>query len=188
MAGLLLAAALSPSAVAQTRIVALGDSNTYGMNMSREQSYPAQLQALLRARGRNVEVVNQGQPGETSAGGLARVDSAVPAGTRVAIVLYGVNDARRQVPVETFASNMSQIVARLRARGVRTVLCFRGHPSLRGPYQAAYRRVGQAHGATPCNFRQGVPPSGYAADGHENAEGNAAVARNLLRIVEPMVR
>jgi acyl-CoA thioesterase-1 len=174
--------------MAQTRIVALGDSNTYGMNMPREQSYPAQLQAMLRAKGRNVEVVNQGAPGETSAGGLSRVGYAVPDGTRVAIVLYGVNDARRGMPVATFESNMSGILANLKSRGVRIVLCFRPHPSLRGDYQEAYRRAGRAHGATPCNFRQGVPPSGYAGDGHENAEGNAAVARSLMRIVEPMVR
>ncbi len=173
---------------AQVRIVAFGDSNTYGMNMARAQSYPAQLEAMLKARGLNVRVDNQGVPGDTSAGGLARVDSSVPAGTRVAIVLFGINDARKGVPVETFASNLGQILARLKARKVHIVLCFRPHPSLAGPFRGATTRIGEKFGAIPCNFREGVPKSGYAGDGHENAEGNTHVAQNLMRIVEPMVR
>jgi acyl-CoA thioesterase-1 len=181
------AAAFAGPAHAQVRVVAFGDSNTYGMNMAREQSYPAQLEAMLKAKGLNVRVDNQGIPGDTAAGGLARVDSAVPAGTRVAIVLFGINDARKGVPAATFEQNLSEIFARLKARNVRIVLCFRGH-SLLNDYKGAYSRVGKKYGAPPCNFREGVPASGYAGDGHENAEGNTAVAKNLLRIVEPMLR
>lgn len=179
---------LACTAHAQMRVVAFGDSNTYGMNMSRDRSYPAQLEAMLRAKGLNVRVDNQGVPGDTTAGGLARVESAVPAGTRVAIVLFGINDARTGVPVATFANNLGQILARLKARNVRIVLCFRPHPQLAGPFRGATIRIGEKFGAIPCNFRDGVPKSGYAGDGHENAEGNAYVAQNLMRIVEPMMR
>ncbi len=179
---------LACTAQAQVRIVAFGDSNTYGMNMTRAQSYPAQLEAMLKAKGLNVRVDNQGIPGDTTAGGLARVDSAVPAGTRVAIVLFGINDARMGVPVATFASNLGQILAKLKARNVRIVLCFRPHPRLAGPFRGATTRIGEKFGAIPCNFREGVPKSGYAGDGHENAQGNTYVAQNLMRIVEPMVR
>jgi lysophospholipase L1-like esterase len=179
---------LASPAQSQVRVVAFGDSNTYGMNMAREQSYPAQLETMLKAKGLNVRVDNQGIPGDTASGGLARVDSAVPAGTRVAIVLFGVNDMRRGVPPATFEQNLSEIVARLKARGVRVVLCYRHHPQMTGEWKDVSLRIGKKHQAAPCNFREGVPASGYAGDGHENAAGNTQVAKNLMRIVEPLVR
>ncbi|MCC6946293.1 MAG: hypothetical protein IT539_00865 [Bradyrhizobiaceae bacterium] len=185
---LVFALLLAGEAHAQVRIVAFGDSNTYGMNMARERSYPAQLEAMLRAKGLNVRVDNQGISGDTAGGGAARINMAVPEGTRVAIVLFGINDVRKGVPAATFANNLGQILAQLKARNVRIVLCFRGHPQLTGEFRAVTTRIGEKFGAVPCNFREGVPASGYAGDGHENAEGNTFVAKNLMRIVEPMVR
>jgi acyl-CoA thioesterase I len=184
--------ALNGAAQSQSVIVAFGDSNTYGMNMPRAEAYPAQLEAILRGKGRDVRVVNAGVPGDTTSNGLSRLDSAVPAGTKVAIVTFGVNDGRRGVPPEAIEKNLGEILSRLREKGVRAVLCFRAGPTPPGydkaAYRALFRKVGRAHRANPCNFRQGIPPNGYQADGHENPLGTAAVARNLARIVEPMIR
>src|SRR6201990_1087009 len=76
-------------------VVALGASNTYGRGVARNQAYPAQLQAMLRAAGYNVTVINAGINGDTTAGMLRRVDRMVPLGTSVVILQPGGNDARK---------------------------------------------------------------------------------------------
>ena len=75
-------------------IVALGASNTFGKGVARNQAYPAQLEAILRARGSNVQVVNAGINGDTTQGMLNRVDHAVPNGTSAVILQPGGNDRR----------------------------------------------------------------------------------------------
>jgi acyl-CoA thioesterase-1 len=174
------------------RIVAFGDSNTYGMNMSREQSYPAQLEAMLKAKGYDVTVVNAGIPGDTTAGALARVNSAVPAGTQIAIVTLGVNDARKGVSPASIEQNLSEILSNLSARNVRLIVCGRRAPMPPGydkeGYKDVYLRLPQKFGAAGCNFTEGVPPSGFHPDGHENPEGNTIIARNMMKLVEPMLK
>ena len=95
-------------------VVALGASNTYGKGVSPSQSYPAQLETLLRARGLNVHVINAGVNGDTPRGMLGRLDGAAPAGTRVVILQPGTN------AVDPGA--VSQIRARLAARGVQVIM------------------------------------------------------------------
>ena len=98
-------------------VVALGASNTYGMGVSRSEAYPAQLQALLRARGLNVQVINAGINGDTTAGMLARLDQAVPRGTSVVVFQPGGNDLRQHSPDQS-----SAIESRLSAMGIKVVL------------------------------------------------------------------
>src|SRR5262245_65206023 len=75
-----------PSSASATEIVvALGASNTYGKGVARGQDYPAQLQAMLKASGHDVRVINAGINGDTTAGMASRLDRAVPAGTRVVV-------------------------------------------------------------------------------------------------------
>src|SRR6195256_6691474 len=74
------------SAAQAATVVALGASNTFGKGVSRAQAYPAQLEALLRAKGLNAHVVNAGINGDTTGGMLARLDRVVPKGTRVFIL------------------------------------------------------------------------------------------------------
>lgn len=107
------------SASAQVQVAVIGDSSVYGKGVSPSQNYPSQLEAALRARGLNVQVSNGGVNGDTSAGLAARLDSAVPPGTRVAVIWVGVNDVVRQGKsrAEVYA-NVADIVSRLRARGV----------------------------------------------------------------------
>ncbi len=108
-------------------IVALGASNTYGKGVTRNQAYPAQLEAILRAKGANVHVVNAGINGDTTEGMLRRLDRTVPNGTSAVILQPGGNDRRKGAPDRT-----SEIQNRLSARGIPVIMIangtFRGLP------------------------------------------------------------
>jgi len=110
-------------------VVALGASNTAGKGVSTSEAYPAQLEALLRARGLDVTVINAGVSGDTTGGMMARLDSVVPKGTRVVILQPGGNDLRKNAPNYT-----AELESRIRAMGVRLVMLPNG--MLRGkPHQ-----------------------------------------------------
>jgi acyl-CoA thioesterase-1 len=102
-------------------IVALGASNTYGKGVARNQSYPAQLEAILRAKGSNVRVVNAGINGDTTEGMLARLDRAVPNGTSAVILQPGGNDRRKGS-----ADRTAEIQSRLAARGIPVIMLANG--------------------------------------------------------------
>ena len=111
----------------QIKIVALGGSSTTGRECRGTEAYPAKLQAALRAKGIDASVTNAGISGDTSAGGLARVDSVAPAGTHVVIVELGINDAGKGIDLETTVENVKTIVKRVRSRGAQVlVIGFRG--------------------------------------------------------------
>jgi acyl-CoA thioesterase-1 len=121
------AAALQLGAAQAATVVALGASNTAGKGVSSEQAYPAQLEALLRGRGLDVRVVNAGVNGDTTGGMMARLEGAVPKGTKVVILQPGGNDARKGG-----ADHTGEIKARLAHMGVKVIMLpngmFRGKP------------------------------------------------------------
>jgi acyl-CoA thioesterase-1 len=98
-------------------IVALGASNTYGKGVARNQAYPAQLEAILRAKGSNVHVVNAGINGDTTEGMLGRLEQAVPNGTSAVILQPGGNDRRKGRPDRT-----ADIQSRLAARHIPVIM------------------------------------------------------------------
>lgn len=102
-------------------IVALGASNTYGKGVARNQAYPAQLQAILQAKGSSVRVVNAGINGDTTEGMLRRLDSAVPNGTSAVVLQPGGNDRRKRSPDRT-----ADIQSRLSARGIPVIMLGNG--------------------------------------------------------------
>lgn len=108
-------------------VVALGASNTYGKGVARGQAYPAQLEAILRAKGANIRVVNAGINGDTTEGMLRRLNQAVPKGTSAVILQPGGNDRRKGSPDRT-----SEIQGQLSARGIPVIMMpnssFRGLP------------------------------------------------------------
>jgi acyl-CoA thioesterase I len=97
-------------------VVALGASNTFGKGVSRSQAYPAQLEALLRARGLSVRVINAGINGDTTGEMLARLDRVVPKATNVVILQPGGNDRRK------LAADTPAIQSRLGAMGIKVVM------------------------------------------------------------------
>jgi acyl-CoA thioesterase I len=105
----------------EATIVALGASNTYGKGVARAEAYPAQLEALLRAKGHAVRVINAGINGDTTSGMLNRLDQAVPSGTRIVILQPGGNDQRKGESSQT-GGNVAAIEGRLKVRGIRVVM------------------------------------------------------------------
>ncbi len=146
----------------QVSIVALGASNTYGKGRGKTpggvepgRAYPAQLQAMLKAKGIDARVRNAGVPGDTTGGMLARLDSAVPSGTQVVILQPGGNDERRGIGAGQRAANIAEMQRRLQARGVKVIVLER--------------------------IRSLTPQASRDPDGqHFDARGHAAVASHLV--------
>jgi acyl-CoA thioesterase-1 len=161
------------------QIVAFGDSGTAGTGTSMQTAYPAQLEAMLRAKGHNVAIRNAGIAGETTADGLRRVDSAVPAGTQIAILEFGSNDLARGLDHATIRANMDQIVKRLRSRGTEVLII-----GIRG---IDYAPVASANNALAVTlgpeFKKFLLPSGK----HLTPEGHQAEAAKILPGVEQLI-
>ncbi len=177
---------------AQTRIVAFGDSNTYGQGLPRGEDWPSKLEALLKAKGHDVRVINAGVSGNTTVDALNRVDSAVAAGTDIAIVTFGVNDARRGVPPATIGKNLLEIVSRIKSRGTQVILCGRRAPFPHGydieGYRTTIQGIAREHAARGCNLLDGVPSTGFQPDGHENSQGTTVIAGKMAAMIEPMLK
>jgi acyl-CoA thioesterase-1 len=133
---------VSPAWAAPLRIVALGDSLTAGYQLAPTDAFPAKLQAALRAKGYDVEVVNAGVSGDTAANGLARLDWSVPAETDAVIVELGANDMLRGLDPARTRATLAEILARLRARGLPVLLAgMRASPNLGPDYVAAFDAI-----------------------------------------------
>ncbi len=115
-------AAFLPAARADTKIVAIGASNTYGFGAGLGQSYPSQLEAMLKAHGYKVQVINAGVLGDTTRGMLALIDAAVPADARIVILQPGGNDLRFGVSAEERTKNIRAMVAKLSKRGIHVIV------------------------------------------------------------------
>lgn len=190
------AAAAAPLS-ASRRIVMLGDSLTAGLGLEVGQAYPALLQARLDARKAGWRIENAGVSGDTSAGGLRRLDWALEGGAAVVLVALGGNDALRGLPVADLASNLDQIVGRARAAGARVILAGMEAPPNTGPdyvaaFRAAYPAVAKKHGAALVPFLLegvgGVETLNQADGIHPNATGAGVVADTVWRVLEPIVR
>src|SRR5688572_315520 len=126
-------AAVEPPAAVRPRVVFLGDSLTAGYGLPKEQSVPSLIQKRLDAEGYHYEVVNQGVSGDTSAGGVSRLDWALTGDVRALVIELGANDGLRGLPVESTKANLSDIIARAKARGVTVLLTGMEAPPNHGP-------------------------------------------------------
>ena len=186
----------SPVSAARPRIVALGDSLTSGFGLSQDQAYPALLQQRLAAEGLNYEVVNAGVSGDTSAGGLARLDWALDGDVRVLIVALGGNDGLRGLPTEQLKRNLSQIIQRAQARRITVILAGMEAPPNHGweyvvDFHQVYPDLAQKYHVALVPFLlQGV--AGHdelnQRDGmHPTSEGARIVADNVWAALKPIV-
>ena len=132
----------APVAQGRPRIVFLGDSLSAGYGVTKEQSIPSLVQRHLDAEGYNYEVVNQGVSGDTSAGGVSRLDWSLSGDVRILVVELGGNDGLRGLPVDTTKQNISQIIATAKQRGVRVLLTGMEAPPSYGPlYTSQFRQL-----------------------------------------------
>jgi acyl-CoA thioesterase I len=104
------------------RVVAVGASNTSGWTVSSEKTYPKVLEQMLRSAGHDVRVTNSGRPFDTTAGMLARLDSAVSDGTDLVILQPGANDRRFFISPERRAHNIAEITDHLRTRRIAVII------------------------------------------------------------------
>ena len=120
-------------------IVAFGDSLTAGLGLPQDQSFPAQLEAALKARGTDATVINAGVSGDTAAAGLARLDWALPDNASAVIIELGANDALQGLPPEGTKAALEKIIETVQARGLPILLA--GMEAPRNHGQGLCRRV-----------------------------------------------
>ena len=105
------------------KIVAVGDSLSAGYQLPAQDAFPIQLEKALKEKGLAVEVANAGVSGDTSTGGLARLDWSVPDGTDAVILELGANDMLRAIDPKVTREALTEIVRRLKARNIEVLLC-----------------------------------------------------------------
>jgi acyl-CoA thioesterase-1 len=132
---LLPALAPSPATAAdrEVRIVALGDSLTAGLGLAKQDAFPAKLEKALRQKGIAVTIENAGVSGDTTSGGLARLDWSVPEGTDAVILELGANDALRGLDPKGVRTALETMAKRLKARGIAVLLAGMYAPRNLGP-------------------------------------------------------
>ncbi|MDX1383850.1 MAG: arylesterase [Thermoanaerobaculia bacterium] len=178
-------------------VVFLGDSLTAGYGLPEAEAFPALLRESLLGRGLEVRVVNGGVSGDTTAGGLRRLDWLLRLEPAVLVVGLGGNDGLRGLPVAETEANLRRIVATARERGVEVLLLGMMVPTNYGPeygeaFAALYPRVASEEGAALVPFLLegvgGVVELNQGDGIHPTAEGQERVAANVLPYLEPLVR
>ena len=180
---------IGPLAAAEVRIVALGDSLTHGYGLPPEEGFVPQLQAWLRANGEpEATVINAGVSGDTTAGGLARLEWSLADGADALIVALGGNDFLRGLDPATSRANLDAILTQAGARDLPVLLSGMRAPGNYGPdfkaaFDAMYPDLAEKHGALyDPFFLEGVTEDRalWQGDGiHPNADGVAVIVRRI---------
>lgn len=179
------------------RIVFLGDSLTAGLGIGKEQAVPALIEQRLRREGYTYDVVNAGNSGDTSDGGLTRLDWSLQGDVAVLVVELGANDGLRGISPDHTRQNLEAIIATARQRGITVLLTGMEAPPNYGPaytaeFRKTFRQVAEHERVAFMPFYlEGVAgiPSLNQADGvHPTPEGARIVADNLWRYLEPLLK
>ncbi|RWM03832.1 MAG: arylesterase [Mesorhizobium sp.] len=134
--------AISSARAGTFTIVGFGDSLTAGFGLGPGQGFTDRLQAALKAKGQDVAVANAGVSGDTTSGGLARLDWSVPDGTRLVILELGANDMLRGVSPDVAERNLDAMLGKLRQRNIPVLLAgMRAAPNLGAEYQKAFDAI-----------------------------------------------
>ena len=177
-------------------LVALGDSLTAGYGLSPQDGFTAQLQAALTARGHKVKVHNGGVSGDTSAGGLARLDWVIAPETDAVIVELGANDMLRGISPKVTDKNLRQIIETLKAKGLEVMLAgMLAAPNLGPNYESQFNRLypqlAKQFGLVFYPFFldgvAGDPKLNLGDRIHPNAQGIAVIVKNILPSVERLL-
>ena len=183
----------SAAASAPLKMVVLGDSLSAGYGLSASDAFPAKLQKALKARGINVDMTNAGVSGDTSSGGRDRLDWSVPEGTQAVIVELGANDALRGTDPALTRAALSDILSKLKARGIAILLCGMVAPPNYGKdfaarFNSIYPDLAKSFGVTLYPFfLNGVASDANLnqADGiHPTAQGIDIIVKNIMPTVE----
>ncbi len=181
----------------KAKIVAFGDSLTAGFGLLEKESYPYLLQEKLKADGYDYEVVNAGISGDTSIGGLERIDWVLEMeNVQIIILELGANDMLRRMPVANMKKNLARIIEKAKAKKVRVLLCgMLAPPNLGAQYQRDYQ---MAFPDLASEYKVDFLPfllenvaldkDLNQADGiHPNAEGEKIMTDNIYKALKPML-
>ena len=175
------------------RIVGFGDSLMAGYSLAPGEGFPEKLQAALHERGHDVVIANAGVSGDTTSGGLARLDWSVPEGTQLVLLELGANDMLRGVAPSITEANLDAMLTRLKQRHIGVLLIgMRAAPNLGGDYAARFNAI-----YPDLAKLYGVPLYGFFLDGvaaqarlnqgdgmHPTAEGVDLIVERILPDVE----
>jgi acyl-CoA thioesterase-1 len=179
------------------RIVAFGDSLTAGLGVPPDDAYPGQLARWLREQGFEYEVINAGVSGDTSAGGLRRVEWILKSQPRLVILELGANDGLRGQPLKETYENLKGIIEGLKAKGVIVVLAGMRLPLNYGDdytkeFSDLYERLAKEYDVPFIPFfLEGVATHRHLNQGdglHPNAEGYSIVVQNVWRRLQPILK
>ena len=196
--GILSRGLVSPAVSAEgpVRIVALGDSLTAGFGLPADAAFPVRLAKALAAKGLAVEIGNAGVSGDTSSGGLARLDWSVPEGTQAVILELGANDMLRGLDPQVTRKALQDILRRLAERHIEVLLCgMLAAPNLGADYERAFDEIfpdlaASGHLLLYPFFLAGVlgDPQLVQRDGlHPTAAGVDVIVAGILPKVEELV-
>ena len=189
------ATATAPAAV-RPRVVVLGDSLTAGLGLPETEAYPAVLQQKINESGYGFDVVNAGVSGDTSAGGLRRLDWALEGDVRVLILALGANDGLRGLPVTQMKQNLGRVIEQAKARRITIILAGMEAPPNYGPeytsgFRDVYRDLAREHDVTLVPFLldrvAGISALNQGDGIHPNRQGAAIMAETVWRALRPIL-
>ena len=190
------AAAPESASSKRPRVVALGDSLTAGLGLAPEIAWPALVQQKIDAAGLDVEVVNAGVSGDTTAGGLRRLDWALDGDVKILVLELGANDGLRGLPVDQMRDNLAQMITMTKRRGITVLLCGMEAPPNFGPqytrdFREAFVSVAREHDVAFIPFMLAGVAGDAAlnqADGiHPNEAGTRRVADLIWQSLQPLL-
>jgi acyl-CoA thioesterase-1 len=195
-AAICLAAMIAGAAAEPVRIVGLGDSLMAGYQLAPGESFPEKLETALKERGHDVLIVNAGVSGDTTSGGLSRLDWSVPDGTDLVILELGANDMLRGIRADVTEKNLAAMIERLKARGIGVVLAgMVAAPNLgagyAGEFNPIFPRLAETFGLSFYPFfLDGVAAQSrlLLADGmHPNSQGVDVMVERFVPLMEEVL-
>lgn len=194
----LLAAFFIQSTTTPPVILFFGDSLTAGYGLSPEEAFPTLVEKSLVEKGKPVKVVNAGLSGETTAGGLTRIDWVLRQPIDIFVLELGANDGLRGLPIEQTEKNLQAIIDKVKGKYPKVKIVLAGMmvpPNMGSDYTERFRKIFPAiakqNQATLIPFLlQDVAGESKLnqADGiHPNVEGHKIVARNVVKVIEPLL-
>lgn len=180
-------------------ILFYGDSLTAGYGLSTEEAFPSIIGKKLQEKGTPVKVVNAGLSGETSAGGLNRLEWVLKQPIDIFVLELGANDGLRGLPLDQTQKNLQSIIDKVSAKYPKAKIVIAGMmvpPNMGPDYTASFRKIfpelARKNNATLIPFLlqdvAGQEKLNIADGIHPNAEGHKIVAGNVLKIIEPLLK
>ena len=190
---------LTAAAPAPKTVLVLGDSVAAGLGIDPPQAFPARIQQKIDAKGWNFKVINAGQSGDTSAGGLSRMDWLLKNRVDVLVLELGANDGLRGVPVEVTKKNLQAIIDRTKEKYPRAKIVIAGMkvpPNMGLDYGRQFDSIfselakRNSAGLVPFILENvgGVRELNLPDGMHPTTKGHEIIAANVWKVLEPVLR